>query len=279
MKISKDVLPVERDAAAKLISMVFGKQGYCDEIRLHSEELYILREITNESWLEVIHRTSPDKIKQFEENGIEEYHRLSHLVDHARVWTTQARTYSAKAVDVIRSFKIFDFFNDQFPGYRVSTAMPPYGDWGQTRINWRLVRPGKGVDLGPIHADYWFEAVMDGWRPDPETVRIKMWVPIYLELGLTGFAYLPGSHRMSLLFVRRRLPDGSMKPEFDEINLPAPLKTIFTPCGTVLLFNYSLVHRGANSDRATRTRVSMELTLEIPRGPLEERYGALSVIS
>jgi hypothetical protein len=276
MEISRDLLQV---AAAKLFSMVFVEQGYYDEMRLQSEELRKLREITNESWLEIIYRAAPDKVKQFEESGIEQYHRLSHLLDHARVWTTQARTYSAKAVDVIRSFSIFDFFNDQCAGYRISTAMPPYGDWGQTRINWRLVRPGNGIDLGPIHADYWFEAIIDGWRPDPETVRVKMWVPIYLELGLTGFAYLPGSHRMSLSFGRRRFLDGSIKPEFDEANLPSPLKTISTPCGTVLLFNYSLVHRGANSDRATQTRVSMELTLELPRQPLEERYGPLSVIS
>jgi hypothetical protein len=270
---------IEQRHAPKIMSRVFGEEGYCDEMHLRPDELSTLRKITSETWLSVIRRVAPDKVKQFERNGIEQYHQLSHLIDHARIWSTQERTYPTEAVDEIRSFSVFDFFDREFPGYRISTAMPPYGDWGRTRINWRLVRPGKGLDLGPIHADHWFEAVIDGWRPDPETVRVKMWVPIHLELGLTGFAYLPGSHRMSLPFGRKSLADGSVKPEFDEANLPCPLKTMLTPCGTALLFNYSLVHRGENSDRATRTRVSMELTLELPRQPLEKRYGALGVLS
>jgi hypothetical protein len=178
-------------------------------------------------------------------------------------------------VDVIRSLSIFSFFDGACPDYRIGSAMPPYGDWGSPRINWRLVRPGNGIDLGPIHADYWFDAVLDGWRPDPDTVRLKVWIPIYLEPGLTGFAYLPGSHRQRLVFGRKRLPDGGVKPEFHETQLPEPLKTIATPCGTVLLFNYNLVHRGANSDQATRTRVSMESTLLIPRKQVEKHAGKL----
>jgi len=43
-----------------------------------------------------------------------------------------------------------------------------------------------------------------------------------------------------------------------------------------VLFNYNLVHRGANSDKAKCTRVSMELTLDVPRSRLEECYGDLS---
>jgi hypothetical protein len=255
--------------------MVFGEQGYCNEIQLRPDELKKLRDITTESWLQVIREVAPDKVKQFEQNGIERYHLLSHLLDHARIWTTQARTYSAEMVDVIRSFSMFDFFDRACSGYRMNTAMPPYGDWGQPRINWRLVRPGAGVDLGPIHADYWFDAVLDGWHPDAETIRMKVWVPIHLEPGLTGFAYLPGSHRQCLAFGKKRLPDGGIKPVFDEVQLPAPLETITTPSGTVLLFNYNLVHQGANSDKAKRTRVSMEFTLLIPRSHLEKQIGEL----
>jgi hypothetical protein len=42
------------------------------------------------------------------------------------------------------------------------------------------------------------------------------------------------------------------------------------------MFNYNLVHRGANSKLATRTRVSMELTLEVPREQLEPLCGRLA---
>jgi hypothetical protein len=264
---------------AEPLASVFGEQGYCNEIQLREDELSTLRNLTTASWLAVIRRVAPQTMEQFAEGGIDQYHRLSHLLDHGRIWTTRARTYSVEAVDCIRSFSIFDLFDKECPNYRIGSAMPPYGDWGGPRINWRLVRPGAGVDLGPIHADYWFDAVLDGWQPDLDIVRLKIWIPIYLEPGLTGFAYLPRSHQYRLQFRRKLLPDGAVKPEFDKADLPTPLQTIPTPSGTVLLFNYSLVHQGANSDRACRTRVSMELTLELPRRPLEQRLGDLSAFN
>lgn len=266
-----------RDSLSNPLSKVFAGDGFSVDIKLRPDELAELRELTMRSWLDVLAKVAPDKIGEFEEAGIEDYHRLSHLIDHARSWTTHARTFSAEMVDRIRSFSLFSLFDAECPGYRIISKMPPYGDLGRPRINWRLVRPGKGIDLGPIHADYWFDAVTEGWSSRlKETVWLKIWVPIYLERGLTGFAYVPGSHKQQLAFNRMHQPDGTYKPHFDEADLSIPLKTIDTPCGTALLFNYNLVHRGANSDEARRTRVSMEMTLEVPRRCLEERYGDLS---
>jgi hypothetical protein len=259
------------------LSKVFGEAGFSVDAKLAPDELAELRRLTTQSWLDVIGKVAPDKRDEFEEAGIEDYHRLSHLIDHARVWTTETRTFPAEVVDTIRSFSLFDLFDSECPGYRICSEMPPYGDLGRARINWRLVRPGDGADLGPIHADYWFEAVMDGWTDEvAETVKVKIWIPIYLKPGLTGFSYVPGSHLQKLAFSRKRLPDGLYKPYFDEADLPVPLKTLVTPCGTAVLFNYNLVHRGANSDKAKRTRVSMELTLDVPRHRFEEQYGDVS---
>jgi hypothetical protein len=258
------------------LSNVFGNAGFSVDIRLRADELAELRRLTRESWLDVIRRAAPEKIAAFEEVGIDEYHRFSHLIDHPRIWTTEARTYSADAVNAIRCFSLFDYFDSTLPGYGISTVMPPYGDFGRSRINWRLVRPGDRLDLGPIHADFWFDAVLEKWTYDPaEIVRLKVWIPIYLEEGLTGFAYLPGSHFQKLEFVRKQQPDGAYKPYFDATMLPAPLKTLTTPCGTALMFNYNLIHQGANSERATRTRVSMEFTLDLPRAQMERRFGNL----
>jgi hypothetical protein len=259
------------------LSKVFGVDGFSVDVKLRADELAELRRLTTKSWLEVIAKVAPDNISKFEEVGIEEYHRLAHLIDHAHVWTTDTRTFPTEVVEAIRSFSLFDLLAGECGEYRICTEMPPFGDLGRPRMNWRLVRPGNGTDLGPIHADYWFEAVLDGWSPKPaETIKLKIWVPIYLEQGLTGFAYLPDSHRQPLAFTRKQLPEGAYKPHFEEANLPIPLKTLNTPSGTSVLFNYNLVHRGANSNRATRTRVSMETTLLLSRRRLEERYGDLS---
>jgi hypothetical protein len=258
------------------LERVFGEEGLSTDIVLRPDELAALRKMTTESWLGVIRKVAPEAVDQFEQTGIEHYHELSHLLDHANIWTTNTRTFSAEVAAAIRSFSLFDMFDRECPGYGIASEMPPYGDLGRPRINWRLVRPGDGTDIGPIHADYWFEAVLDDWSDEPDDlVRIKIWIPIHLEQGVTGFAFSPGSHREHLPFERKKLPDGYVKPHFDEVNLTAPLQTLPTPCGTAVIFNYNLVHRGANSQRATRTRVSMEFTINAPRRTLEERFGNL----
>lgn len=256
------------------LSKVFGGDGICHDVRLRSDELAALRRIVTDSWLGAIARVAPDSVQQFREIGIDGYHQLSHLLDHARLWTTHTRTLESTQVDIIRSFDLFEALQAEFPDCKISGAMPPYGDLGRPRINWRLVRPGDGTDIGPIHADYWFDAVLDGWRADPgPNVRLKIWIPIYLEEGTTGFAYVPGSHQRQYPFKRTHLGDGLFKPDLDEANLDRPLQTLPTPPGTAVMFSYNLVHRGANSGRATRTRVSMELTLNIPRAKFAARYG------
>jgi hypothetical protein len=276
MTLDYDERSPKQHVPPSALSKVFGEAGFSIDVKLRPDELAELRRLTTRSWLDVMRRVAPDKLKEFEAVGIDRYHELSHLIDHARIWTTETRTFSAEVVDAVRSFSLFDLFDHECPGYRICSEMPPYGDLGRGRMNWRLVRPGDGTDLGPIHADYWFEAVADGWAGKPtDTLKVKIWIPIYLEPGLTGFAYLPRSHKLDLAFTRKPIGDSGYKPYFDPADLPTPLVKLDTPPGTTVLFNYNLVHQGANSTRASRTRVSMETTLEVSRRQLEQHYGDL----
>lgn len=257
--------------------LTFGEQGFSTDLRLRADELNTLRQITSSSWLSVIRREHPMIAGQFERIGIERYHELCHLIDHAQLWTTRARTYSAQMVEIIRAFEFFEFFARHCPNYRIGSAMPPYGDLGRARINWRLVRPGADLDLGPIHADYWFDAVEANWSQElTDWVRVKIWIPIFLEPGLTGICYLPGSHRQTLPFDSATAVDGTIKPHFRKADLPQPMQVLPTPIGSVLLFSYNLVHQGANSALANQTRVSMETTLLIPRQELAPLMPGLS---
>lgn len=88
-------------------------------------------------------------------------------IAHDKLWSTHNRTFSADQVEIIRSTSLFRLFHDAFGECRFATGMPPYGDLGRERINWRLVRPGRDVDIGAIHADYWFDAVLPGWADGP----------------------------------------------------------------------------------------------------------------
>jgi hypothetical protein len=260
------------------LSKVFGDDGFSIDVKLRPEELTELRRLSTQAWLDVIGKAAPEKKAEFEKVGIENYHKLSHLLDHANIWTTHTRTFDKPAVDIICSFGLFNFLKAEFPNYVISSAMPPYGDLGRPRINWRLVRPGDGTDIGPIHADYWFHAVLDDWTGEPgPTVKLKIWIPICLEEGMTGFSFVPGSHLRRYPFRRVHVGDGNFKPDLSEADLDRPLQTLSTPPGTAVMFNYNLVHRGANSGRATRTRVSMELTIDIPRSEIETRYGNITL--
>jgi phytanoyl-CoA dioxygenase PhyH len=254
------------------LSKVFGDQGFSIDVSLRPDELVELRRLTTKSWLDVIGKMAPESVDRFSEAGIENYHQLSHLLDHANLWTTHTRTFSPEVVDTISSFSLFDFLKRDCPGYSVDSEMPPWGDLGRPRMYWRLVRPGDGTDLGPIHADYWFHAVLDNYREERgPNVKLKIWIPIYLEEGTTGFAFVPESHFQKYPFRRVHVGNGNFKPDLSESELDRPLQTLATPPGTAVMFNYNLVHRGANSSRAIRTRVSMELVVNLPRRELKER--------
>ena len=130
------------------IAAVFGKEGISTDIALRPEELAELRGLTTQSWLAVIAKADLNLAESFREAGIENYHLRSHQLDHANMWTTHARTFNAAEADIIRSFSLFDFLDRELPPYRISGSMPPYGDLGRARINWRLVRPGTGCAGG-----------------------------------------------------------------------------------------------------------------------------------
>ena len=157
--------------------------------------------------------------------------------------------------------------------------MPPYGDLGRPAINWRLVRPGDTIDIGPLHADYWFDAVLDGWRDEPGPFcQIEDLDSDFPRRRNNRFRLCARFASANYSFRRVHVGDGHFKPDLREADLDRPLQTLSTPPGTAVMFNYNLIHRGANSGRATRTRVSMEFAINIPRDDLEARYGNIEPI-
>ena len=90
------------------LAKVYGTAGICYDVKLSSDELAVLRGVVTESWLNAIRQVAPDKVEQFRKLGIDNYHHLSHLLDHARLWTTHTRTLTVEQVDMfIRSFGLF----------------------------------------------------------------------------------------------------------------------------------------------------------------------------
>jgi hypothetical protein len=73
-----------------------------------------------------------------------------------------------------------------------------------------------------------------------------------------------------------RTGEGVFKPDFSPSDLGRPLETLVISPGTTMMFSYNLIHRGANSGRATRSRVSVEMSLNLPRSDVEALCGDIS---
>ena len=64
-------------------------------------------------------------------------------------------------------------------------------DWEE--IYWRIVRPHEPSDVGPLYADRWFWDLGHGTIPTDKE-RVKVWIAIVAEPGLSGLRVVPGSH-------------------------------------------------------------------------------------
>ena len=67
---------------------------------------------------------------------------------------------------------------------------------GWPNIYWRLVRPKEKGDVGPLHRDSWFWELNDDFpTPEYDFYRLKVWLPIFTEIGLNGLLLEPFSQK------------------------------------------------------------------------------------
>ena len=113
-------------------------------------------------------------------------------------------------------------------------------------------------DTGPVHADRWFWELGHGATP-PGVERVKVWVAVITEPGLSGLQLLPGSHRRTWRY-HGEMRDGFVKPTIDEDVESLGLQLVPTSPGDAVVFNDGLLH-GGGSSRGACTRVSFEFTM------------------
>ena len=131
---------------------------------------------------------------------------------------------------------------------------------GREEIYWRLVRPNEKNDLGLLHADSWFWDLGHGITPD-DVIRVKIWIGIYVELGLNGFLYIPESHLKKYPY-HSEFKNGINKPVIDVCEDKLNPLLFKGKAGNAIIFNDRLLHRGA-INRGNHTRVSLEFTMFI----------------
>lgn len=245
-----------------ILDRIFNSPGYSTDIFLSPSELNFFRCTIEEQWLARISAQHPEHKESFRKHGLANYHKLSHLVDHNKLWVKESRLFPQKAVDVIKQFPFMDKLTALFGEFSISDCV--HGETiveGQQEIYWRIVRPEMVSDVGPIHADKWFHNVLgsgDGMFPRG-VATVKIWIPIYCEPGRSGLTVIPDSHKRDWRYEYLE-KDGYKKPVIlDDVN---KLGGFLMPidAGTLLIFNERLLHGGA-VNRGDITRVSSEITL------------------
>lgn len=231
-----------------------GPPGFSAQMSLRKEDLVRLRQLIFEQWLGHIKILAPEHVTRFKELGMERYHEASHLLDHGSAWPKRVRILPRIAVSEIRKMRFIKQLEDCFGSFEISDEE----NIGREEIYWRLVRPNEKNDVGPLHADAWFWALGHGAAPK-DVVRVKIWIGIYVEKGLSGLVYVPGSHLKKWPY-RSVLRDGFNKPEIDAEE--GSLNTVIFKGkpGDAIIFNDKLLHGGAVG-RGKNTRVSLEFAM------------------
>lgn len=255
--------------AASVKKKIFETPGFSTDFHLSADELQVFRDAIDAQWLAAIGEQRPEHVALFRQHGLPNYHRLSHLVDHQALWAKEHRLLPQEDVERIKKLPFMAQLREAFGGFSISDVV--YGNTiveGRQEIYWRIVRPGAANDVGPIHADKWFHNALGsgyGMFP-PGVVTVKIWIPIYCELGKSGLIVVPDSHTRDWRYdyVEK---GGFPKPEIRENVETLGGVLVPTEPGTLLMFNEKLLHGGA-LNRGEMTRVSTEITMVFETVPV-----------
>jgi hypothetical protein len=232
---------------------------------MDAAELAECRALITGHWLDRIAADYPEElVARFRAAGLPQYHRLADRVDHKALWPKTARLLPEEAVARIRQMKFMRTLADEFGEFGISNEEEIHPE----EIYWRIVRPGMGSDIGPVHADSWFWELGHGKTPS-DTVRVKVWIPFYSEPGMNGLKVLPGSQNEDWPYHGEHR-DGFVKPQVDFDQDALPMQLLNIEPGTLVVFHDRLLHGGAFNSGST-TRVSAEFTMFVRRQNLLDR--------
>lgn len=242
-----------------LASHVDGDPGYWVGVLLGAGELAQVKSMIRDMFLARIREFAPDLQDRFEHIDLAQYHRYADYLDHAAAWPRHARLFHRDAIDFIRNSELLRQLGAALGGLEITNEV----ENAAPEIVWRLVRPNRPDDVGPLHADGWFWEI-NRWPVPAGYRRVKIWTMVEGESGRAGLTVVPGSHQSGPWSYAMEYRHGLDKPVFDEAVLGARRPTLLdTPPGTSVVFNDALLHGGAVTG-GDHCRVSFEFTLFVP---------------
>lgn len=231
-----------------------GAEGFNVGLSLSPDELTMVRLLIRAQWLSQIERFSPGHVATFRDLPIDRYHEKSSILPHDEIWRKINRIWPADFVKKFRETSLVKRLEQEWGVFGISDEE----NLGYENIYWRLVRPGRNGDIGSLHADKWFWDLDKVVMP-PNTGRVKVWIAIHCEPGMTGLRVVPGSHKKEWAY-HGFDRDGRAKPQLDVPESELDLFICPTRPGESVVFNDQLLHGGAAHNGAL-TRVSMEFTM------------------
>lgn len=218
-------------------------------VNMDKEESKFIKKQINNQFNEVLSANGLKKTK------FEDYHKEKLSDDlHKSLWTRENRNGSKKLSKFLTESKLLKNLSGEFKDLEFSREV----DKNKPDIYWRIVRPNKSHDVGPIHADEWFWD-SNKWNIPKGKTCLKIWM--MLSEGINeGLSMIEGSQKKNNWIYEKVYKDGLYKPEFNIEKNQFDLKKVYAPFGKAIAFNYKTLHCGV-LNTFNVTRVSVEFTL------------------
>lgn len=219
-----------------------------------SDELARLQTIIQDRMHYNAQNLNPAQAHLVKETDLSQYHTISQHFPHNKMLTKTGRILTQKAVDEIKSMSFFDYVRSEIGDFILSDE----DNVGHEQVCMRVVRPNMREDVGSLHRDSWFWEHYN-W-PVPEGMqRLKVWVPIYVNVDRAGLILVPGSHRMDTPYnIDQSTEKMAFVPGFEADSLE--YRRFVGEAGDPIMFNYHLLHVGS-FNTSTTSRVSIEFTI------------------
>lgn len=187
---------------------------------------------------------------------IDNYHKLNIKNSlHKKIWTRKNRIASTELVNYLKNKShILNILRKEFGELAFSQKV----NKKKPDVYWRLVRPNKKTDVGPIHADEWFWAA-NNWKTPKSKKVLKVWMLLSDNLD-KGLSVIPYSFKKKDWVYKKEYKDDIFKPKFNKKKNLYKIKPLKTPKGKILVFNYGLLHSGL-INKSNETRISLEFSL------------------
>ena len=146
----KSYVMMNKKIMKRLVDAIDDGRGYCIKPILSEEEFQALYLIVEKKWK---HRM--ESMEMLDEGkdckSIKEYHDYITDQDHEKMWSKTARLFTKEEVDLVMSMNMYGKIKDMLGDIMISDEE----NIGYPNIYWRLVRPMKAKDVGPVHRDEW----------------------------------------------------------------------------------------------------------------------------